>query len=124
MLHQILTYVFYAIIAVFAIGTLIIIGLLLMSNRKQEQAKTAAAALPQQATIADQISDRYKDELPQQASGTGSFVGKQSVQRQPLTRREARSVFSFSNGDSESALDLNSDVGEQSNREKILGEDS
>ena len=118
MMLQILTYIFYGVIAIIGLGSFVMAGLLIRSNTK-------AAAVEQSAegTIAEQISEKFNSESNQPVPST-TFVGKQQVTRQPLTRREARSIFSFSGNDGEQGLNLNSDVGEQSNRENILDEDN
>jgi len=114
-MNSILIYVFYAILAIFALGAVGLGAFLYLSSRKEREAKAKAQKVPASETLAARISEQYAAEgQPAVSYGAGGQGGASPVVK------KTRSVFTFAENDNESKINLQSNIGENNDQDIIL----
>lgn len=115
MYFEIGRYVLMGLIAVFAIGALVLIAVLFLQGRKDKEAKDAVASGPREDTLADQIQKQFHedDERKERLIYNKSGITKTRM-------KETRSAFSFDTDDSDNNLTLESQFADDDAKEPFI----
>lgn len=97
-------YILIGVVAIFALGVMTLIALMMIDSDKRKKALQAAKETPREDTVAEQIQKQFQqdDKNKERYIHTQSGVSKTSVKR-------TRSAFVFQNKDADTELTLDSD---------------
>jgi len=108
-------YILMGIIAIFAIGSVVIVGMMMLSSRKTKQATELEAGKPKEDTLAEQIQKQFRDEDERKERIIYDKSG--TIQAKV---KETRSAFRFADGDTDTDLTLESAYADDDKKQPFL----
>lgn len=109
------TYVLYGIIAIFGLGVLTIVILMVLNSRKEKTYAQELSTQPKESSLADQIQEQFRaeDVRKERIIYSGSGITK-------ATMKDTRSAFSFASNDSDNELTLESQFADDDLKEPFI----
>jgi predicted RND superfamily exporter protein len=115
MYFEIGRYVLMGLIAIFAIGALVLIAVLFLQGRKDKEVKEAFANTPKEDSLAEQIQKQFHEDDERKER---LIYNKSGITRAKM--KETRSAFSFDTGDSDNNLTLESQFADDDAKEPFI----
>lgn len=109
------TYVLYGIIAIFGLGVLTIVILMVLNSSKEKAVAQELSVQPKETSLADQIQEQFKadDERKERIIYNQSGITKARM-------KDTRSAFSFASNDSDNELTLESQFADDDFKEPFI----
>ena len=98
-------YILLGVIGLFAVGSLVLIIMVVLTNRREAKSKTEQLAQPQQASLAETIQKQFQET---QVRKERLIHTKSGVTRAVM--KETKSAFSFQGEDDETGISLDSEA--------------
>lgn len=108
-------YVLYGVIALVAIGVLILMAVLLLQSQKDKKAREELEAQPQNDTLAEQIQKQFQED-----DGRKERIIYNKTGLTKAKMKETRSAFSFESNDNDTGLTLESEFADDDKDQPFL----